>query len=39
MNNYNLNRFLITQDEVYENVLRELKNGHKETHWIWFIFP
>ena len=38
-NTYNLNRFIDAQNYVYENVIQELKNGYKETHWIWFIFP
>lgn len=32
-------RFLEPQSAVYQNVLRELRRGRKETHWIWFIFP
>lgn len=39
MNKYNINRFIIAQDKVYSNVINELKNGYKETHWMWFIFP
>ena len=31
--------FKIAQDEVYANVISELKNGKKESHWMWFIFP
>jgi len=35
-----LNRFLTAQQGgVYENALTELKNGHKCSHWMWFIFP
>ena len=36
---FNLNRFIDAQNDVYENVIQELKNGYKETHWMWFIFP
>jgi uncharacterized protein (DUF1810 family) len=36
---YNLNRFVQAQDSVYEEVLSELKNGAKVSHWMWFIFP
>jgi uncharacterized protein (DUF1810 family) len=35
----NLSRFLDAQAPVYENALDELRRGHKETHWMWFIFP
>jgi uncharacterized protein (DUF1810 family) len=35
-----LNRFLTAQqDGVYDDALSELKNGHKCSHWMWFIFP
>ena len=36
---YDLQRFLDAQDEVYESVLAELRDGLKQEHWIWFIFP
>lgn len=36
---FNLTRFITAQDEVYANVVAELKAGEKRTHWIWFIFP
>jgi uncharacterized protein (DUF1810 family) len=34
-----LERFIEAQDRVYRSVLDELALGHKETHWMWFIFP
>ena len=34
-----LNRFIYAQDAKYNIILKELKNGKKETHWIWYIFP
>lgn len=36
---YNLTRFVIAQDAVYDTVLSELKAGRKRSHWMWFIFP
>ena len=36
---YDLNRFKKAQDVCYLQVLMEMKNGKKETHWMWFIFP
>jgi uncharacterized protein (DUF1810 family) len=36
---YNLQRFVDAQEPVFEQVLSELRQGHKRTHWIWFIFP
>lgn len=31
--------FVKAQDQVYAQVLRELRAGRKKSHWIWFIFP
>lgn len=36
---YNLERFLTAHQYNYENALREITDGRKRTHWIWFIFP
>lgn len=36
---FNLTRFLTAQKSIYQQVLAELKNGQKRSHWIWFIFP
>jgi uncharacterized protein (DUF1810 family) len=36
---FQLNRFLEAQEPVYSTVVRELQNGRKYTHWMWFIFP
>jgi uncharacterized protein (DUF1810 family) len=36
---YDLDRFLVEQQPVYDDVLEELRRGHKTGHWIWFIFP
>lgn len=34
-----LERFLKAQENEYETALHEMKNGHKQSHWIWYIFP
>lgn len=34
-----LERFIKAQEDVYEHALQEIRNGKKETHWMWFIFP
>jgi len=34
-----LNRFVIAQDPVFEQVLSELRAGRKQSHWMWFVFP
>lgn len=36
---YNLNRFIEVQASIYDSALKELQNGRKQTHWMWFIFP
>ena len=43
----NLLRFIHAQDSggiyegtsTYTQALQEIKNGHKCTHWIWYVFP
>jgi uncharacterized protein (DUF1810 family) len=39
MDSYDLQRFRTAQSHVYSQVLYELKDGHKRTHWMWFVFP
>jgi uncharacterized protein (DUF1810 family) len=36
---YNLQRFLVAQEPIYDQVRTELRQGRKTTHWMWFIFP
>ena len=36
---FDLQRFVKAQETVYERALRELKEGRKRTHWMWFVFP
>lgn len=43
----NLLRFIHAQDSggiynntsTYQQALEEIRNGHKQTHWIWYVFP
>ena len=37
--NYDLERFVDAQSYVYPMALREIKNGQKRGHWIWYVFP
>ena len=37
--NYNLERFIKIQKEDYAIALKEIKNGRKINHWMWYIFP
>ena len=36
-----IERFIKIQDESnnYETALDEVRNGNKQSHWIWYIFP
>lgn len=36
---FELSRFLEAQVEMYSTALYELRDGHKQSHWIWFVFP
>jgi uncharacterized protein (DUF1810 family) len=36
---FNLRRFVDAQDGIFETALRELEEGSKQSHWMWFIFP
>ncbi len=36
---YNLQRFVDAQHAVYSNVVAELRQGKKRSHWMWFAFP
>ena len=35
----NLKRFTEAQYRDYEQALKEIKIGRKESHWMWYIFP
>jgi uncharacterized protein (DUF1810 family) len=38
---YRLERFVAAQDRgaTYATALRELQDGRKRSHWMWFVFP
>jgi uncharacterized protein (DUF1810 family) len=36
---FDLRRFVSAQVSVYRDVVEELRNGRKRSHWIWFVFP
>ena len=39
MTDSDLVRFVNAQTSVYGQVVEELSEGRKRTHWMWFIFP
>jgi uncharacterized protein (DUF1810 family) len=36
---YYLQRFVDAQQQVFERTCGELRQGRKQSHWMWFIFP
>lgn len=34
-----LDRFITAQERDYDTALKEIKNGYKCSHWMWYIFP
>nr|WP_269141963.1 DUF1810 domain-containing protein [Lientehia hominis] len=34
-----MERFVKAQELNYDAALSEIKNGHKQSHWMWYIFP
>ena len=39
MTEADLIRFVDAQAQVYRQVVKELTDGRKQTHWMWFMFP
>ncbi|WP_461114050.1 DUF1810 domain-containing protein [Spirosoma jeollabukense] len=35
----NLTRFVDAQERDYHTALAEIRNGRKQSHWMWYIFP
>lgn len=36
---FDLERFVTAQRQNYDDAIRELRGGAKETHWMWYVFP
>ena len=36
---YEISRFTKAHQSDYQRALSEIKNGKKESHWMWYIFP
>ncbi len=34
-----LSRFLKAQEQDYDVALKEMQEGYKRSHWMWYIFP
>ncbi|MFM8343478.1 MAG: DUF1810 domain-containing protein [Betaproteobacteria bacterium] len=34
-----LNKFELAQEQVWDEAMREIRAGRKQTHWMWFVFP
>ena len=39
MAQYDLDRFLKGQARNYDAALREIRDGCKRSHWMWYVFP
>ena len=39
MEEYDLSRFTLAHKKDYSIALSEIRQGHKQSHWIWYIFP
>ena len=39
MTEADLIHFVAAQAKVYRQVVEELTDGRKQTHWMWFVFP
>jgi len=39
MDTDNLERFLVAQESSFDTALREIRQGKKRTHWMWYVFP
>ena len=39
MTEADLLRFVNAQSDVHDKVAKELTEGRKQTHWMWFVFP
>lgn len=36
---HHLQRFVLAQEPMYQQVCVELAVGRKTSHWVWFVFP
>lgn len=36
---YNIERFYDVHKIYFEDALKEIQSGRKQTHWMWYIFP
>ena len=39
MTTFDLERFVTAQDDAYPRAFADLREGHKRSHWLWFVFP
>jgi uncharacterized protein (DUF1810 family) len=36
---HDLSRYVVAQQDIYAQVVAEIRDCHKRSHWMWFIFP
>jgi uncharacterized protein (DUF1810 family) len=39
LDGFGLERFVEAQERDYPRALEEIRNGRKQTHWMWYLFP
>ncbi|MDO4193909.1 MAG: DUF1810 domain-containing protein [Erysipelotrichaceae bacterium] len=39
MDNIDLSRFIEAHQQSYQRALKEIRNGRKTSHWMWYVFP
>lgn len=39
MSTMSLTRFIDAQNPIFDQVMKELAQGRKTSHWMWYIFP
>jgi uncharacterized protein (DUF1810 family) len=39
MDPFQLERFVLAQQDTYGQALAEIRAGRKHSHWMWFVFP
>jgi uncharacterized protein (DUF1810 family) len=36
---FDLQRFVAAQQDNYDDAIREIRQGRKRSHWMWYVFP
>src|SRR5438046_6558961 len=36
---HHLERFVVAQEDDYQQALSEIRQSRKQSHWMWYVFP